>query len=150
MQTFLPYASFDASAACLDRQRLGKQRVEAYQIMRALVNASKGWSNHPATIMWRGYELSLAEYTVAICDQWTGRGYIDTVKEKTLNLLNLTSLDVFEDAVVDPRWIGDPAFHAAHRSNLLRKMPNHYGQLGWTEPDDLPYVWPTNQEEVTP
>lgn len=152
MQTFLPYASFETSAACLDRQRLGKQRVEAYQIMRALVNTSKGWSNHPATIMWRGYELALAEYTTAICDEWTDRGYVDTVKEKTLILIGLTPLDLdectFWDHVDDPHWLGDPALHASHRSNLLRKMPSHYRQFGWHEPDDLPYVWPTNQEET--
>ena len=29
MQTFLPYSNFKKSAKCLDRQRLGKQRVEA-------------------------------------------------------------------------------------------------------------------------
>ena len=29
MQTFLPYEDFRASARVLDRQRLGKQRVEA-------------------------------------------------------------------------------------------------------------------------
>jgi len=28
-------------------------------------------------------------------------------------------------------------------SNLLRKMPEHYKQFGWTEPDTLPYIWPT-------
>lgn len=153
MQTFLPYASFDASAAVLDRQRLGKQRVEALQIMRALTKGSKGWSHHPAVLMWRGYELALAEYTSVICDEWTSRGYVDTCKEKTLHLIGLTPLDLegcaFWDHVEDPEWLGDPALHASHRSNLLRKMPSHYGQFGWTEPDDLPYVWPTNQEETT-
>lgn len=37
MQTFLPYADFRASAHVLDRQRLGKQRVETLQIMQALL-----------------------------------------------------------------------------------------------------------------
>jgi hypothetical protein len=43
---------------------------------------------------------------------------------------------------VDPSWLGDPQFHAAHRSNLLRKDPEYYGKFGWTEPDDLEYPWP--------
>lgn len=34
MQTFLPYPDFARSAACLDRQRLGKQRLEAFQILQ--------------------------------------------------------------------------------------------------------------------
>lgn len=33
MQTFLPYANFEASAKVLDYKRLGKQRVEAKQIL---------------------------------------------------------------------------------------------------------------------
>ena len=42
--------------------------------------------------------------------------------------------------------------HASHRSNLLRKEPAHYTQFGWTEPPDLPYVWPVpmvKDEETT-
>lgn len=42
MQTFLPYKSFVKSAACLDMRRLGKQRVEAKQILMALTGESKG------------------------------------------------------------------------------------------------------------
>jgi len=34
MQTFLPYPDFAASSAVLDDRRLGKQRVEALQIVR--------------------------------------------------------------------------------------------------------------------
>jgi hypothetical protein len=41
-----------------------------------------------------------------------------------------------------PSWLGDDAVHASHRSNLLRKDLRHYSRFGWTEPDDLEYVWP--------
>ena len=36
MQTFLPYPDFAESAKVLDNKRLGKQRVECLQIMKAL------------------------------------------------------------------------------------------------------------------
>ena len=36
MQTFLPYKSFVKSLNCLDNKRLGKQRVEAMQILNAI------------------------------------------------------------------------------------------------------------------
>ena len=42
MQTFLPYPSFDASAKVLDYRRLGKQRVEAYQILNTITGKSAG------------------------------------------------------------------------------------------------------------
>ena len=35
MQTFLPYENFAASAAVLDNKRLGKQRVETLQVIKA-------------------------------------------------------------------------------------------------------------------
>jgi len=43
MQTFLPFPDFQQSAAVLDRARLGKQRVEALQTLRALVIPEYGW-----------------------------------------------------------------------------------------------------------
>ena len=36
MQTFLPYPDFVQTAGVLDARRLGKQRVETIQVMRAL------------------------------------------------------------------------------------------------------------------
>ena len=42
MQTFLPYPDFTQSAKTLDYRRLGKQRVEAWQILNALRGVSKG------------------------------------------------------------------------------------------------------------
>jgi len=48
--------------------------------------------------------------------------------------------------VVHPAWLGTDTFHASHRSNLLRKDPDYYGQWGWTEPSDLPYIWPQGHD----
>ena len=138
MQTFLPFSSFERSANCLDYRRLGKQRVEAKQIYLALTEADYGWKNHPAVKMWKGYETALARYGLVICQEWKRRGYRDTLESwffhKAYNhSLMRTPL---------PDWIDDEAFHASHRSNLLRKDPVWYGQFGWTEAADLPYVWP--------
>jgi hypothetical protein len=135
MQTFLPYPHFSASAAVLDSSRLGKQRVEAYQIIRTLDGVTRGWRNHPAVRMWRGFEPALLAYGMAICDEWDRRGYPDTVREKL-------AVHRRRGRVRMPAWLGDEAFHASHRSNLLRKDPDWYGRFGWTEPPDLPYVWP--------
>jgi hypothetical protein len=136
VQTFLPYPDFAASARVLDRQRLGKQRVEAWQILNTLTGVRQSWRNHPAVLMWAGYEEALAAYGRAICAEWIARGYRDTMYDR------------FPDPGPDPavpEWLGDPAFHASHRSNLLRKAPDWYRQFGWSEPDDLPYMWPTQQ-----
>ncbi len=140
MQTFLPYASFPASAAVLDRQRLGKQRVENLQILKALTTPSYGWQNHPAVRMWRGFESALVEYQAAICTEWHHvRGYKDTCMSKTYALIRTTDID---ECNTYPSWLGDSDFHRSHRSNLLRKDEEWYRQFGWSEPTDLDYVWP--------
>ena len=141
MQTFLPYSDFTASAQTLDRQRLGKQRVEALQILNVLTGAtvSKGWRNHPAVLMWQGHEGALVRYTLAICAVWTGKGYKDTVAGK---VQALEALYLSDQEDTDPSWLGREDIHLSHRSNLSRKLPVHYGAL-WPEvPADLPYVWP--------
>lgn len=86
MQTFLPYPDFGRSARVLDRRRLGKQRVEVKQILRALRNPSSGWRNHPAVRMWRGHEYSLLSYGVAVCSEWRSRGYRDSLLDEFLDL----------------------------------------------------------------
>ncbi|NIQ80600.1 MAG: hypothetical protein GTN93_21410 [Anaerolineae bacterium] len=138
MNTFLPYDSFEKSARALDRQRLGKQRVEVLQILRSLEGESKGWRNHPAVRMWGAYRGSLVRYGCAVCLEWTGRGYKDTCYGKILEFGEKY------DYSVTPHWLGEEAFHASHRSNLLRKDPAWYGQFGWAEPPDLEYVWPVS------
>lgn len=140
MQTFLPYPDFDASAAVLDHRRLGKQRVETLQIMKALL-MGKGWVNHPATKMWRGFEYALLEYQEAICREWhINRGFEDTCLRKTYQLF-WTNPYLIEDKH-NPWWLGDNGFHMAHRSNLVRKDPEFYGPRFPDIPDNLEYVWP--------
>lgn len=137
MQTFLPYPDFVESAACLDTRRLGKQRVEVLQLLKALLVHDSGWSNHPAAKMWQGSEPSLAAYGFDICKEWISRGYADTCLDKIVALCK-PQWDWF-----DPFWLGDPLFHASHRSNLLRKDYAYYSRFGWTESNDLPYIWPS-------
>ena len=131
MQTFLPYPSMGRSVRCLDYRRLGKQRVEAFQILNALAGKSKGWTNHPATRMWRGYEAALGWYKDLCIEEWIRRGYKNTMQTES-----------YVGAIVMPEWLGREDIHASHRSNLLKKDPDFYGVLGWTEPHDLEYVWP--------
>lgn len=141
MQTFLPYPSFIDSAACLDRQRLGKQRVECLQLLNAITGISNGWVNHPCTKMWLKHPHALVYYSMVICLEWQSRGYKDTCLEKTRWLAYSQGINLDEDDWTMPLWLGNKDFHVSHRSNLLRKLPEHYGQFGWTEPDNLEYIW---------
>ena len=139
MQTFIPYgADFSANAKVLDRQRLGKQRVEGLQILNTLTGVSTGWRNHPAVKAWVGHEELLAHYVFAVCDEWTGRGYKDTCRDKVRALLttigDLDALNRFD-------WLVDPEVALSHRCNLVRTLPEHYGPI-WADVDpSTPYKW---------
>ena len=83
MQTFLPYADPRASAACLDDRRLGKQRVETFQVLRAITWPTYGWKHHPVTRMWRGFVPALVAYGLACVDEWAARGHADATRAAT-------------------------------------------------------------------
>lgn len=136
MQTFMPFNDFHHSAMALDSKRLNKQRIEAWQILKTLRGeyASTGaWSNHPAVIMWQGYEQSLIEYGLEMCREWSARGGADTS--------NLTGrfASLSEHWQDPPWWVNYEPVLISHRSNLQRKDPEYY-KFG--APDNLPYVWP--------
>jgi len=142
MQTFLPYADFTETAACLDVKRLGKQRVECLQILKALVLPVYGWQHHPAVCLWRGFERCLYQnYMSSICIEWAIRGYKDTCYAQATTLLR-RNLNFRRQNSRPPGFIGRADYHAAHRSNLLRKDWAYYSKFGWSEPANLPYVWP--------
>lgn len=149
MQTFLPYADFRATAEVLDDRRLGKQRVEALQILRALTVPGYGWQHHPAVLMWRGYEEALARYGLEICRVWEERGHADTCAGKIVDDLRAAGVERGPREQADllaagalPAWLGDEALHRSHRSALRRKDAGHYAEAFGDVPDDLPYVWP--------
>lgn len=152
MQTFLPYKRFDHSAHVLDNKRLGKQRVETMQIMHALVKlqtrtdtAVVAWGNHPVTKMWRGSEFWLMRYQDIICDEWAGRGFNDTCRDKTRRMYDLLPAPVIPEGEFEPAqpyWLGLKLFHSTHRANLLRKDPEWYGRWNWKEQPQEGYWYP--------
>lgn len=172
MQTFLPFSDFKLCANVLDKKRLGKQRVESYQILKVLLNLAKPnkngnipWSNHPAVKMWKGYELSLYYYTTAIIDKWKSYGYKDTIQEKIDELKNKYIIkDIQENTIINytnknnnvtdiyfginsviihPPWLMfNESFHSSHRAALLYKNYEHYKQFNWEEVPKLEYIWP--------
>ena len=133
MQTFLPYADFQKSVEVLDYRRLGKQRVESFQVLNVLLNRTqtKGWRNHPVTLMWTGYESALKLYQNITIRECIRRGYKN----------NMSYEEIEPNSAAMPIWFGNEEFHRSHRSNLLRKDFKYYSQY-FDEPNDLEYYWP--------
>jgi hypothetical protein len=155
MQTFLPYPDIIKSIECLDNKRLGKQRVEAYQIYKIVSgqDPESRWRNHPAVKMWMGFPSGIAMYMNWAIFTWIDRGFKNTMDYIYDGLIHSDISDTLipEDYLFLgcnqinfrlPYWFGNKEFHDSHKSNLLRKMPEHYSKFNWNVPDNLPYVWP--------
>jgi Pyrimidine dimer DNA glycosylase len=157
MQTFLPYSSFYLSAKCLDYKRLGNQRNEAISIlyinyrklgadMRGFFNRTdeqaewiwKRYQNHPAVLMWEGYEDALELYYNEILREWIDRGYNNTMRKIGSNPVKKWNY---------PWWLGNEEFHSKHRANLLRKNYNFYSQYDWGENPADEYYWPVRKQQ---
>ncbi|MFJ4367927.1 MSMEG_6728 family protein [Streptomyces chartreusis] len=154
MQTFLPHPDFRQTALLLDRRRLGKQRVEALQVLRGLTVPGYGWRRHPAVRMWTGYEEALVRYGLEICRVWREQGHQDScaaslVADFAAHEPGTAVRDQQELASSGelPPWLGEKPFHESHRSALVRKDHDVYAPLFPGVPDDLPYVWPASDRE---
>ena len=163
MQTFLPYTSTIACAQELDNKRLNKQILEGYQILNILSGKSKGvaWKNHPAVLMWKGFERGLWQYVEAMVQIANLRGI------KTEN--NVKNLQALYDQCWENWGNNKPEFWnddvkvmrviTTHRANLFKKDPIYYYkyQNAVNSPYNNPccpdkkepckYYWPTHEEK---
>lgn len=163
MQTFLPHTNSLTAARALDNKRLNKQILECYQILNVLSGRSKGggWKNHPAVLMWKGYEMGLWEYVRGMVNIASLRGIKTENNVKNLN-------DLYEQCHED--WGNEPpAFWrdtnkvmriiTTHRANLFKKDPMYYAkyQYAVNSPHNIPccpdrkepckYYWPTHEDK---
>jgi hypothetical protein len=154
MQTFVPFADFEASARALDAKRLGKQRVEVIQIVRALTVPGYAWSQHPATLMWKGYEEALGRYGITMCEVWLELGFGDTCAATiaadlaTFGITEIRTEAELREAGALPPWLEDEAVRESHQSSLVRKDPAFYRQHFPDVRADIDYVWPVRGAAV--
>jgi len=134
VQTFLPVANFHASAQMLDYRRLGRQRVEAKQLINAIITGEGGWTHHPAAHMWQHNLGALMRYHDICIAEWVRRGYKNTMAPFGVRVCLL------------PIWFGDDLFHSRHRAALLAKDPVFYQKYDWKEQPKVEYLWPTYPE----
>lgn len=144
MQTFMTDALPPVIAAHLDMRRLNKQITEGIQIIGASLFGT-GWSNHPAVKQWNGHERFLALYVDDMIAEWHVRGFTSHVGSSQKVFYILAQLP----DTGPPAWWGDPAIIRTHQSNLIRKDPHHYGPLFPGVPDDLEYIWPSQNPDPT-
>ncbi len=133
MQVFLPYPSYEWSLRSLDTQRLLKQVVEAYQLVKTSLGLSVGHTHHPVRIPFHDRVGSLVDYTVAAERILFERAGIHTVAapkaayslaafraaalgdEQPPLPPSLAGFDLRTDLGITPEWLGCVAPEAADR-----------------------------------
>jgi len=147
----------------LDYQRLGKQRVEAYQIINILEYydehgemPKQGWTDHKVTRMWKGHTKALKCYFNHAVKYWIKLGY-----ENNMNLYENVDCEIIQctfdgrRAIFEkqankdtfPIWFSFPPFHFSHRAALYMKNPQEYSYL--VDDNVKPYIgrgylWPSD------
>lgn len=133
--TFLPFPDFKQSISVLDTKRLGKQRVEASQILKAIRNGG-GYAKHPATKMWIGYENALCQYYNICLDEWESRGFTNNMVRENI-----------AGEIVYPWYIGWEIFHNSHKASLYRKDTEFYS-CKFKDLESIyinrGYIWPSH------
>lgn len=167
MQTFLPYDDVVKTMKCLDYQRLGKQRVEAMQIMKALKQGPKVIRCYDPKQLPAGRKYihiynyfpdKLSKYEKYVKTPWFNHPATKMWRD------NLDALAYYHNACIDewiargynnnmlhikhkkkfkmPSWFGNKVFHAKHRGTLLSKNKKWYSQFKWKEKAVYDYYWP--------
>lgn len=147
VNTFLPYGNFKKVAKCLDSKRLGKQRVEAQQILNILEkqkinkNYNGGWINHPIVHLWRGHEVALKYYINVMIDEWIARGYVNNMKKHELPA-----------KIKIPWFVRSKPINWSHQASLIRKYPEFYKKI-FDPPSEYikyKYIWTNvlNEEQL--
>jgi len=134
MMTFIIIGDFVLNAQLLDNQRLGKQRVEARQILDA-IQKNTAWKNHPIVHAWRPFINALKYYTNCVILEWIKRG-----GENNLPLFDIPSI------ILIPWWSQWDRLHHSHRAMLMRKNPFYYNDKFTVniEYNMYGYIWPHN------
>ena len=139
--TFLVVGDFILNATLLDPIRLGKQRVEASQIINTIIainnstnqKVNKGWVNHPIVKAWTPYLNALKYYANCIIKEFSRRGYQN----------NMPLYDI-PKVIVKPWWANWNRLHQSHRAMLFRKDPFYYEDKFEVEEEYMSYgyIWP--------
>ena len=88
VNTFLTHEDFSTSAQALDRQRLGKQRVEAYQILNIIENLHVLGKEFNFAYEDHKYRISLNQWIKTIVDFYKKEPYTIVVRDNTTFLLD--------------------------------------------------------------
>ena len=141
VNVFIPLSDPVEIAKVLDDKRLGKQRVEAKQIITIISGqaATNAWKNHPVVLMWKDYLGELKYYYDVIVLEWIKRGYQNNMPLYKVHKLNIDK----NKRPIMPWFMYCKPVLLSHQASLLRKNYQHYHKYFRTPKQymDRSYIW---------
>jgi hypothetical protein len=140
---WLPYPNVRANLDVLADEHVTDIVLEGMQCLRdiyagALGRDVRAWRKHPQGLLF--YVLS--------AEKELGKRGMGAVGEHQI-VSAFTWISRHEPTMSPkmPSWYGEPAFHLAQRSHLIRVDPVHYARrLPLTTPLELPLIWPVERK----
>lgn len=146
VNTFIISEYLPDTFTILDNKRLGKQRLEAKQIINILEKIDNGedvlkigFASHPATKMWIGYTDALKIYYNLCVTAWINRGFKNTMPLYQIN-----------HNVNYPKFLSFLPLINSHKAALIRKDPIFYKHLKTEDIEPymkLGYLWPNTSND---
>lgn len=166
VNTFIISTHLPDTFSLLDYKRLGKQRLEAKQLINILEKMDNGedvnnigFAKHPACLMWFGYTNALKAYFNLCVIEWISRGYKNTMELYDVDHDKFVNVECEFDGISTvfkgedgdnpyefPPFASFPPFILSHKAALIRKNPVYYKDLLCEEVEPyikLGYLWPS-------
>lgn len=138
---WLPFANI---RACLDVLTIDHVYDVVYEGMQCLRDIYTDNVNGRDVRAWRNHPQGLLFYVLAAEKEMRKRGM--TGEPRVNNAFTWLGRNEPSMAPTMPSWYGDPAFHLAQRSHLIKVDPVHYARrLPLDTPLELPLIWPTDR-----
>jgi len=116
---------------------------QGIKLLRSLTTEDGVYGNtRPEFRMWEYHETALAAYLVALEASLSTRGVFSfhhhRVRSTLFDFQRVNPEVQFES----PSWWEDVDVLRSHRSNLIRRWPDQYGETWRRTPKNMPYLWP--------
>lgn len=137
------------TAADLYDDLLLQQIEEGYMFFLEMIGMSPEEPNEANVALsrvWEGYEIALGAHIAALCAEAHTRGL---PRNEHLDIKNMISqMRREEDTPFEvPLWFQDLDVLRSHRSNLVRRWPQRYGDMWKGTPFNWPYLWPFSEDD---
>ncbi|MCF3653812.1 MAG: pyrimidine dimer DNA glycosylase [Aigarchaeota archaeon] len=130
MRVFRPYVDWRMSSRVLDDRRLRKQRMEAKQVIMAILrkmglirDVRRGWFNHPIVLMYynygRPYLRDFIDYFNACVEEWKRRGMRGSISLSDIEHLTLGVVSAEDHPLTHVHEV-------EYQQVLILKDPGHY------------------------